>query len=69
MPERSGIDLIADAHRCSERLRIVLVSGHLDAARTEGTIPDSVALLAKPFTRASMAEAIASAMTSAEAAG
>lgn len=69
MPGRSGIDLIADAHRCSERLPIVLVSGHLDAARTEGAIPDGVALLAKPFTRASMAEAIATAMTSTDAPG
>ncbi len=63
MPGRSGIDLIADVQQLGERVPTVLISGHLDAARADGQMPDGVALLAKPFTRAAMAEAITHALS------
>jgi signal transduction histidine kinase/ActR/RegA family two-component response regulator len=65
MPGMSGVELAAAMEREGRQLPVVLVSGHLDAARTEAQIPAHIVLLAKPFTRAALAEAITTAMAGA----
>lgn len=62
MPGMSGADLIDAVERAGERLPVVLISGHLDDVRADARVPERVVLLPKPFTRASLADAISAAV-------
>jgi signal transduction histidine kinase/CheY-like chemotaxis protein len=66
MPGMSGLQLVAALRDAGEMMPVVLISGHLEDARRDGPMPEGIVLLHKPFSRASLADAIASALPSGE---
>jgi CheY-like chemotaxis protein len=66
MPGMSGLQLVAALRDAGEMMPVVLISGHLEDARRDGPLPERIVLLHKPFSRASLADAIASALPSGE---
>ncbi len=62
MPGMTGAELIAVVEGIAERLPIVLISGHLEGARSDAPLPERVVLLAKPFSRHSLGQAVATAL-------
>jgi CheY-like chemotaxis protein len=58
MPGGSGTELVAAIRREAGPLPAVLISGHLDDATDDGPLPSDIVLLAKPFTREALAQAL-----------
>jgi signal transduction histidine kinase len=61
MPGQSGLDLVRAIRAAGLALPVVLVSGHLGDVTDDGELPSSTVLLAKPFTREALANALAEA--------
>jgi CheY-like chemotaxis protein/anti-sigma regulatory factor (Ser/Thr protein kinase) len=61
MPGGSGTELVAAIRREAGPLPAVLISGHLDDATDDGPLPSDIVLLAKPFTREALAQALTTA--------
>ena len=61
MPGQSGLDLVRAMRAAGLPLPVVLASGHLGDVTDDGELPSSTVLLAKPFTREALANALAEA--------
>ena len=58
MPGGSGTELVAAIRSEAGPLPAVLISGHLDDATDDGPLQPDIVLLAKPFTREALAQAL-----------
>jgi signal transduction histidine kinase/ActR/RegA family two-component response regulator len=69
MPGMSGLELATVARNAGAPIPIVIISGHLEDAVRDGPLSADIVLLQKPFSRAALADAVATAISRAATAG
>jgi CheY-like chemotaxis protein len=61
MPEMTGLDLVERARKIHPGLAVVVMSGYTESLFSPGSIPD-IAVVQKPFSEASLTDALRSAL-------